>query len=139
MPKTPDPVDILVGKNIRILRHVKGLSQQELGAKIGISFQQIQKYERGTNRVGSSRLSKFADIFEVSVDRLFETDGPQGRRTGPEIEHAAQLSTPQAIRMLQALAKIPNSEMRRTLVKLTEIIADQLAASGPSQRESGEL
>src|SRR5271166_1386854 len=67
-----DTVDTLVAKNIRILRQDRGLSQTELGRKIDVTFQQVQKYENGTNRVGSGRLFKIASTFGVPITAFFE-------------------------------------------------------------------
>jgi transcriptional regulator with XRE-family HTH domain len=68
----PDAVDKLVGRNIRILRLAKGLSQTELADALGITFQQVQKYEKGTNRVGSGRLLKISAILGVKITDFFE-------------------------------------------------------------------
>lgn len=67
----PHPVDITVGNTVRELRIRKGVSQQALGDQIGVSFQQVQKYERGTNRMGSSRLVQIAEALGVQVEDLF--------------------------------------------------------------------
>lgn len=68
----PHPVDVTVGNRVREMRIRKGLSQQALGEQVGVSFQQIQKYERGTNRMGSSRLIQIADVLDVPVSTFFE-------------------------------------------------------------------
>lgn len=68
----PHTVDVTVGNRVREMRIRKGLSQQALGDQVGISFQQIQKYERGTNRMGSSRLVQIADVLDVPVSSFFE-------------------------------------------------------------------
>jgi transcriptional regulator with XRE-family HTH domain len=68
----PHPVDVTVGNRVREMRIRKGLSQQSLGEHVGVSFQQIQKYERGTNRMGSSRLVQIANVLEVPVSSFFE-------------------------------------------------------------------
>lgn len=68
----PHPVDVTVGNRVREMRIRKGLSQQALGEKVGVSFQQIQKYERGTNRMGSSRLVQIADVLDVPVSSFFD-------------------------------------------------------------------
>ena len=68
----PDAVDKLVGRNIRILRLAKGLSQTELADALGVTFQQVQKYEKGTNRVGSGRLLKISAILGVKITDFFE-------------------------------------------------------------------
>src|ERR1700759_2170262 len=69
--RTGNPVDVAVGARIRNLRLRNKLSQEEVGRRLKISFQQVQKYEKGTNRVGASRLSELAKIFGVSVDAFF--------------------------------------------------------------------
>src|ERR1700704_5939532 len=73
LARTPDLLDVMVGARIRILRNHRGMSQGELAGKIGVTFQQVQKYEKGTNRVGASRLSRIASVLGVSVGELFET------------------------------------------------------------------
>ncbi len=68
----PHPVDIHVGRRLRSRRTILGLSQEEIGEAVGITFQQVQKYERGLNRIGSSRLYEFACILGVGVSYFFE-------------------------------------------------------------------
>jgi transcriptional regulator with XRE-family HTH domain len=68
------PVDVLVGQNIRICRLQKGLSQGELGQQIGVTFQQVQKYEKGANRVGASRLNQIANVLGVPLRRRPDRD-----------------------------------------------------------------
>lgn len=68
----PHPVDIHVGKRIRELRNAAGMSQTVLGDAVGLTFQQIQKYENGKNRCSASRLYEFASILDVPVERFFE-------------------------------------------------------------------
>ena len=70
--KRPDPVDIEVGHRIRIERLARGLSQTALANQLGVTFQQVQKYEKGFNRVGSGRLLKIASILDVTITQLFE-------------------------------------------------------------------
>ncbi len=71
-PKTPHPTDVQVGKRLRDVRIMRGLTQTQLGEKLGISFQQVQKYEKGTNRIGSSRLWDMCNILDVPVSFYFE-------------------------------------------------------------------
>jgi transcriptional regulator with XRE-family HTH domain len=122
MAKKPDPVDIHVGKSIRIFRMAKRLSQTDVGKALGITFQQVQKYEKGSNRVGSSRLAKLAQILDVPINRFFEDGGKavQGASGGIVID---LLSKPYALRMLKALADVPENKTRLALVELTESIA----------------
>jgi len=71
-PGVPNPVDVHVGSRVRLRRTLLGLSQDRLGAAVGLTFQQIQKYERGANRIGASRLFQFSEILEVPVSFFFE-------------------------------------------------------------------
>jgi len=70
--KKPHPVDVFVGQKIRKIRKNRGLSQTQLGNGVGVTFQQVQKYERGTNRIGSSRLFKISSELKVPVGSLFD-------------------------------------------------------------------
>jgi len=120
MPKSINPVDRLVGRNIRIFRLAKHMSQTELGQAIGVSFQQVQKYEKGVNRVGPGRLSQIADLLGVPVERFFREDGKaagQGK-AGPLVTDL--LGEAYALRMLQAFAKISSRDVRRKLLMLAE-------------------
>src|SRR5690606_13936188 len=75
--KSPNPIDIHVGSRVRLRRMMLGMSQEKLGEGLGITFQQIQKYEKGTNRIGASRLQHIARILSVPVSFFFE-DAPGG-------------------------------------------------------------
>lgn len=72
MNKSPDPIDIHVGQRVRARRKMLGLSQTQLGTELGVTFQQVQKYERGTNRIGSSRLFRMSTTLDVPVAYFFE-------------------------------------------------------------------
>jgi transcriptional regulator with XRE-family HTH domain len=121
MANKPDPIDVHVGKNIRIFRLAKGLTQSDLGDALGVTFQQVQKYENGVNRVGSSRLARISNVLDVPVNRFFE-DGRHGEATGKGEIITDLLTKPYAIRMLKALARLPNDKTRLSLVELTESI-----------------
>jgi len=75
--KAPNPVDKYVGSRVRMRRIMLGMSQEKLGEALGLTFQQIQKYEKGTNRVGASRIQQISEILQVPVSFLFE-GGPSG-------------------------------------------------------------
>jgi transcriptional regulator with XRE-family HTH domain len=124
MARKPDPVDIRVGKNIRIFRLAKGLSQSALGERLGVTFQQVQKYENGVNRVGSSRIAKISKILGVPIGRFFDGSGKTADGVTDELV-TDLLSKPYAIRILRALAEIPDDRTRLSLVKLTESIGQQ--------------
>jgi transcriptional regulator with XRE-family HTH domain len=125
MARAFNPVDRLVGQNVRIFRTAKRMSQTELGTAIGVTFQQVQKYEKGTNRIGSGRLSQIAKVLGLPVGRLFDdtTTGAAGAKVGEVVTDL--LVGPYAIRMLQAFSKISDVEMRRALLSLVESIAAQ--------------
>ena len=124
MPKRAGPIDELVGMNIRIFRKAKGLSQARLGSLIGVTFQQIQKYEKGANRIGPSRLAKIAKALEVPIGRLFDasassSDGPVDGEIVTDL-----LITPYAVQMLKAFAEIRNDQLCRDIAELTESLAE---------------
>jgi len=123
MSKRIEPVDKLVGQNIRIFRMAKGISQTELGNSVGVTFQQIQKYEKGANRVGSSRLAKIAAILKVPISNFFDNSasGSDGPVAGAVVTDL--LISPYAVQMLKAFAKLPRDKLRRSLVVLAESIA----------------
>ena len=78
--KAPNPVDKYVGSRVRMRRIMLGMSQEKLGEALGLTFQQVQKYEKGTNRVGASRLQQISEILQVPVSFLFD-GGPSGAVT----------------------------------------------------------
>jgi transcriptional regulator with XRE-family HTH domain len=124
MKKRPDPIDMLVGNNVRILRLEKGLSQSDLAERLGITFQQIQKYEKGVNRIGSGRLARLSQVLGVSVSRFFQ--GSEAGVSGDMPPEALTdlLAKPYAIRMLKALANVSNNATRLSLVQLAESMAE---------------
>ena len=89
--KTPDPIDKYVGSRIRMRRIMLGMSQEKLGDALGLTFQQVQKYEKGTNRVGASRLQQIADVLQVHVSFMFE-GAPGGAAGGGMNESASPAS-----------------------------------------------
>ncbi|HLH92104.1 MAG TPA: helix-turn-helix transcriptional regulator [Xanthobacteraceae bacterium] len=131
MPKrSPNSTDVLVGQNIRIARLQKNMSQTELGRHLSVSFQQIQKYEKGTNRVGASRMTQIATALGVSIPVLFD-----GAPTAP---HAAAMPTarallaePHALRLLQAFERIDNDTAKLAVLHLVESL---VPAAGAKKR-----
>ena len=112
----PDPIDVAVGARIRIRRRWLGFSQTQLANALGITFQQVQKYERGANRVSASMLVKIAAKLETSVAALVGEDG----QAPVEAIIYAQLATPGATELLAAYALISDGEARRALLTITE-------------------
>lgn len=114
MTDSPDPIDVAVGARIRIRRRWLGQSQTALATALGITFQQVQKYERGTNRVSASMLVKIAAKLETSVAALVGEDGS----AQPEPLILAQLATPGATELLAAFAGIEDGDARRALLTI---------------------
>jgi transcriptional regulator with XRE-family HTH domain len=118
MTATPDPIDIDVGAHIRARRVFLGLSQTKLATALGLTFQQVQKYERGDNRVSASTLVRVAGALDTSVAALVGEDG--ARTEKPMFRH---LAMPGAFDLLDAFAKIADPEVRRAVVRLTKTLA----------------
>ena len=118
-----DPIDVHVGQRIRAYRISQRMSQGALGKKVGVTFQQIQKYERGANRVGSSRLKKIAIALDVSVSALFG-EGPSAANDKMIDSLLTEvLSQPYAARLLRAFNAITDVKQRLSLLRLAEIMA----------------
>jgi transcriptional regulator with XRE-family HTH domain len=119
--KAPDARDMEVGRRIRAQRLVRGLSQTDLGRSLGITFQQVQKYEKGANRVGAGRLTRIAEVLTVPVAFFF---GDHGSGKGADASEALGfLETSGAVRLVKAYAQIDDTDVRRALVDLAESIA----------------
>ena len=123
------PLDSMVGAKIRMFRINRGMSQALLGEKIGVSFQQVQKYEKGANRVGASRLSQIASVLGISVGDLFEASGDRSPVSNSPIHLLAE---PGALRVLKAYARTTNPRVRLSIAKLVESIADRQSAAKAS-------
>ena len=118
--KTVTKTDRLIGRNIRIHRLTKGLTQEALGEKLGVTFQQIQKYEKGGNRVGSGRLYRIAEILEVPVTVFFEgEDKVKTPRTSSPFDY---LSDPLTLRMAQEFSKLGDRKTRRAVLAVLETL-----------------
>src|ERR1700739_123995 len=115
LAKGPDPLDVMVGTKIRIFRMHRGLSQSDLAEKIGVAFQQVQKYEKGTNRVGASRLSRIAAALGISIGELFESSGEKPADSQSPLKLLAQ---PDALRVLKAFARTSDPRVRRAITQL---------------------
>src|SRR3979411_2463611 len=110
-------IDKIIGRNIRLHRLAKKMSQTELGEKLGVSFQQIQKYENGTNRVGSGRLFQIAAILGLHVSTFFR--GGEGRQGPPDTGLLDLLAEPQSARLIRAFSKISDNMVRLSIIQLT--------------------
>jgi transcriptional regulator with XRE-family HTH domain len=124
LARKPDPLDSVVGAKIRIFRTNRGLSQTALAKAIGVTFQQVQKYESGTNRVGAGRLSRIAVVLGVSIGQLFESSDDAADPTSP----FRLLAEPGALRLLKAFSRTSDPRVRRGITLLLESLADQRSA-----------
>ncbi len=124
--KQPNPVDIHVGSRVRLRRMMLGMSQEKLGEHLGITFQQIQKYEKGTNRIGASRLQHIARVLTVPVSFFFEdapgtpSGGAGGMAEGGlNTSHVVDfLSTSEGIQLNKAFVRIKEAKLRRRVIDL---------------------
>jgi transcriptional regulator with XRE-family HTH domain len=119
--KQPDEIDILVAHNIRIQRLAKGISQTELADRIGVTFQQVQKYEKGINRVGSGRLVHIAGVLDVPLATLF--DGIDIGHRSRQLSPLRLLADRQALRLAKAFDRIQDGAMRRLVVQMVDLLA----------------
>ena len=130
--KRPDPGDIEVGHRIRIERLARGLSQTALANQLGVTFQQVQKYEKGVNRVGAGRLTKIAEVLGIEVGTFFSgkdiLDAEEKKVSG-EASPLKLLTVSGAFRLLRAYGDIEDSSLRRAIVDLVEQISGQRRSS----------
>jgi transcriptional regulator with XRE-family HTH domain len=119
--KAPDPMDIALGAAVRIRRRTIGISQEALAEQCGVSFQQIQKYENGANRISFSRLVQIARALKCRVVDLMDVlDGPDRETTG-DLDLLTRMRTPGALELLAAYERMP-PEARTSLVGLLRAI-----------------
>ena len=116
--KAPNPIDKHVGSRVRMRRMLIGMSQEKLGEALGLTFQQVQKYEKGVNRVGAARLQQIATALDVPVTFFYDGDGKSR-----EVESLLFLDSAFSLRLLRAYSKIKDQTVQRQLVSLMESIA----------------
>jgi transcriptional regulator with XRE-family HTH domain len=126
--KAPNPTDKHVGARVRMRRLMLGMSQQKLAAGLGLTFQQVQKYEKGTNRISASRLQQIGNILQAPVSFFFEgapqPRGAQGSSATASPEYVTEfLSTPQGLKLLRAFMRIRNGKLRRSVVQFVQDIS----------------
>lgn len=130
--KKPNPIDVHVGSRIRLRRNMVAMSQEKLGDSLGITFQQIQKYEKGTNRVGASRLQAISDILQVPVAFFFEgaPSGPEASDTKGLAEAGSAnyvvdfLNTTEGLQLNRAFIKIGDPKVRRRVIDLVRALGE---------------
>lgn len=129
--KQPNPVDSQVGNRVRLRRMLIGMSQEKLGELLGLTFQQVQKYEKGANRIGAGRLYQIAQILSVPIDYFYEgasdpLAGPPAKGTEvPSLPVAQFLSSAEGLQLSTAFMRIKSPKLRRRLVELVRSMADE--------------
>jgi len=128
-PRSASPVDLHVGTRIRIRRQLMNMSQERLGNSLGVTFQQVQKYERGTNRVGASRLWDISRVLDVPISFFYD-----GRDNDFEYTQAAEgdqmpiiydfINSSDGVALAKAVSKIKNKAVRRQILELARSLAD---------------
>src|ERR1700693_1712075 len=129
--KTPNPIDKHVGSRVRMRRMMLSMSQEKLGDGLGLTFQQVQKYEKGTNRIGASRLQQISNILQVPVAFFFEgaphlagTPVALGMSEAPSPAYVSDfLATSDGLSLTKAFMRIADAKLRRRIVDLVEQIA----------------
>lgn len=137
MAANPHPVDIYVGSRVRLRRTLLGLSQQKLGQELGLTFQQIQKYERGANRIGSSRIFQISQILDVPVSFFFdgaENASAEKARGFSESEGAVfeseQLAKRETLELVRAYYRIEHDAVRKKIFELVKAVSPKVQTKG---------
>ena len=130
--RAPNPVDLHVGGRVRMRRKVLGVSQGRLAEALGLTFQQVQKYERGANRVSASKLYEIARFLSAPISYFFEglSDPSSGARQGavddgPELQVHEFLMTPEGLELAAAFPKINRPRLRRRILDLVRSLAEE--------------
>jgi transcriptional regulator with XRE-family HTH domain len=128
--KTPNPIDIHVGSRVRMRRMLVGMSQEALGEQLGLTFQQVQKYEKGSNRIGASRLYQISQTLNVPVDYFYDglaTNGGQsasGFSDTPAADFNLDfLSTAEGVALTAAFSSIEDADVRKRVLDLVKVLA----------------
>ena len=131
--KSPNPIDAHVGSRVRMRRMMIGMSQEKLGDGLGITFQQVQKYEKGINRVGAGRLQQISNILQTPVAFFFE-EAPHlagapilaGLDEAPSPTYVSDfLATSDGLALIKAFVRIPDNKLRRRIVELVKQLASE--------------
>jgi transcriptional regulator with XRE-family HTH domain len=132
--KTPDPIDRHVGSRVRMQRILMKMSQEKLGDALGLTFQQVQKYEKGLNRIGASRLQQISKTLQVPPSFFFEgapslngaANGDGGFAEEPSSQYVVDfLSTAEGLHLNRAFARIKDPKLRKRVLDLVTTLADQ--------------
>ena len=142
-PKQPNPIDVHVGSRVRLRRTMIGMSQEKLSDHLGITFQQVQKYEKGTNRIGASRMQQISAALNVPISFFFE-DAPGGNLAGAtgmaETSSTTYvvdfLSSQEGIQLNRHFVRIKNPAVRKMVVDMVRTLADEDEKSATGETPS---
>jgi transcriptional regulator with XRE-family HTH domain len=125
--KKPKPTDVLVGQRVRMARLMANMSQTELGEHIGITFQQVQKYEKGGNRISSSRLAQISEVLGKPVSWFFNEGrgSPRAKTSGAADVMQKMLTIRGGVALAEAFTRIRSAALRRHIIDLAKSIADE--------------
>ena len=129
-PRVPNPIDTHVGSRIRLRRQLIKMSQEKLGDELGVTFQQVQKYERGANRVGASRLYRLSRVLEVPVQFFFEDLSDAAPVSGMAEGDQTPLiydfiQSPDGVSLAEAFSRIQDPKVRRRVLELVRTLASE--------------
>jgi transcriptional regulator with XRE-family HTH domain len=125
MGKRTDPYDVEVGRRIKARRMARQMSQMDLAGHLGLTFQQVQKYEKGTNRVAAGRLKRIARILDVPILYFFDDTDEFGNNGANGAAHDGPPDNSRALRLMRAYSRIDNSSLQQSILDLTERIATE--------------
>mgnify|MGYP001619078926 CR=1 FL=1 len=131
MPKSPNPIDVFVGQRVRMQRIALGLSQERLALSLDVTFQQLQKYEKGTNRISASRLQALARVMGVEPSFFFagapSSGDPMAGTVGVSstLDLYALMASTEGVALAKAFRAIKSSQVRKRVIDLVEAIAPE--------------
>jgi len=142
MAKVPNPIDVTIGGRLRARRMLVGMSQGKLGKVLGVSFQQIQKYEKGVNRISLGHAKLLAQALEVTpayfLEGLASASSPPRLTESDNASDVVEfLSTAEGVQLNRAFARIRNSKVRKRLADLVAALADDFGAGDPPKEKLG--
>jgi transcriptional regulator with XRE-family HTH domain len=130
LKKQPHPIDVHVGRRVKMRRMLIGMSQEKLGEQLGLTFQQVQKYEKGANRIGASRLWDLSRILDVPVRFFFEGARPDGGQPAEGFTEEQQpdfvldfVQSSEGVQLIKAFIQIKDDNVRRGIVNLAKTLA----------------
>lgn len=128
MAKKPHPVDVHVGGRVRMRRMILGLSQDKLADALGLTFQQVQKYEKGSNRIGASRMFEIADVLKVPVQYFYDDfsakNGSYGFADGQQNSFMELLHSPEGVQLCRHFSEIKDPKIRKKVLDLVKTLSD---------------